>query len=77
MEIIEGKNYLTVKELMEKLNMSNTSTLKYIKQGKVKAIRIKGKWLITEESYKDLLTPKDMTKYKKSKKTATSYNLKK
>lgn len=57
MEEIEGKNYFTIGELMERLKTSRWTIQRYVYSGRLKAIKIRGRVLITEESYNSLLEP--------------------
>jgi excisionase family DNA binding protein len=54
---IEDKNYLTIKELMEILKISKPTAIRYVHRGKVEAIRLRGQFLIPEDSYRKLLIP--------------------
>ena len=54
MEQIEGKNYLTIAEIMERLKVCRQTVMKYKKDKKLDFIMLKGKVYITEESYKSL-----------------------
>lgn len=57
MEQIEGKNYLTISEVMKRLEISRQTILRYRKQQKLDFIKLRGKIYITEESYKSLFIP--------------------
>ena len=57
MEQIEGKNYLTILEVMERLNVCRQTVLRYRLNKKLDFIRLRGKIYITEESYKSLFIP--------------------
>lgn len=57
MEQIEGKNYLTISEVMKRLEVSRQTILRYRKQQKLDFIKLRGKIYITEESYKSLFIP--------------------
>lgn len=57
MEQIEGKNYLTIPEVMERLNVCRQTVLRYRLSKKLDFIRLRGKIYITEESYKSLFIP--------------------
>ena len=57
MEQIEGKNYLTIAEIMERLKVCRQTVMKYKKDKKLDFIMLKGKVYITEESYKSLFIP--------------------
>ena len=59
MEQIEGKNYLTILEIMERLGLSRSTVHRYVSNGKFDVIDIGGKIYITEESYKKLFIPKN------------------
>ena len=54
MEQIEGKNYLTIAEIMERLKVCRQTVMKYKKDKKLDFIMLRGKVYITEESYKSL-----------------------
>ena len=51
MEQIEGKNYLTILEVMERLNVCRQTVLRYRLSKKLDFIRLRGKVYITEASY--------------------------
>ncbi len=57
MEQIEGKNYLTIAEIMERLKVCRQTVMKYKKDKKLDFIMLRGKVHITEESYKSLFIP--------------------
>ena len=59
MEQIEGKNYLTILEVMERLNISRSTVQRYIRNGKFDIIEIGGRIYITEESYNKLFIPRN------------------
>ena len=58
MEQIEGKNYLTIREVMERLGISRSTVQRYVTKGKVEYIELRGMTYITEDSYKMLFVPK-------------------
>lgn len=57
MEQIEGKNYLTIAEIMERLKVCRQTVLKYKKDKKLDFIMLRGKVFITEESYNNMFIP--------------------
>jgi hypothetical protein len=57
MEQIEGKNYLTIPEVMERLNVCRQTVLRYRLSKKLDFIRLRGKIYITEESYNNMFIP--------------------
>lgn len=57
MEQIEGKNYLTIAEIMERLKVCRQTVLKYKKDKKLDFIMLRGKVYITEESYNNMFIP--------------------
>ena len=59
MEQIEGKNYLTILEVMERLNLSRSTVQRYIRNGKFDIIEVGGRIYITEESYNKLFIPRN------------------
>ena len=59
MEQIEGKNYLTILEIMERLGLSRSTVYRYVSNGKFDVIELGCKIYITEESYNKLLIPKN------------------
>jgi excisionase family DNA binding protein len=59
MEQIEGKNYLTILEVMGRLNISRSTVQRYIRNGKFDVIEIGGRIYITEESYNKLFIPRN------------------
>lgn len=59
MREIEGKNYLTITEVMERLSLSMSTVQRYIRNGKFDVIEIGGKIYITEESYNKLFIPQN------------------
>lgn len=48
----------TLKEVEELLKVSNRTLLNYIKAGKLNAVKIGRKWMVTEENIKKLLDGK-------------------
>jgi excisionase family DNA binding protein len=58
MEQIEGKNYLTIREVMERLGLSRSTVQRYVSKGKVEYIELRGMVYITEDSYKTLFIPR-------------------
>lgn len=68
MEEIEGKNYLTIAEVMERLNLSRSTVQRYVTNGKVEVIEVRGRVYITEESYKRLFIPRSRKVAVKGKK---------
>jgi len=59
MEQIEGKNYLTIIEVMERLNISRSTVHRYISNGKFDIIEVGGRIYIPEESYNKLFIPRN------------------
>ena len=59
MEEIEGKNYLTIVEVMERLNLSRSTVQRYVRKGRFDVIEVGGKIYITEESYNKLFIPRN------------------
>jgi excisionase family DNA binding protein len=59
MEEIEGKKYLTILEVMERLNLSRSTVQRYVRKGKFDVIEVGGKIYITEESYSKLFIPRN------------------
>lgn len=57
MEQIEGKNYLTIYEVMDRLKVCRHTVINYTKNKKLDFIKLRGKVFITEESYKSLFVP--------------------
>ena len=57
MEEIEGKNYLTIYEIMDRLKVCRHTVINYTKNKKLDFIKLRGKVFITEESYKTLFIP--------------------
>lgn len=68
MEEIEGRNYLTIPEIMERLKLSRSTVCRYIKNGKFEVIEVGGRIYITEESYNKLFLPKNKKTEAKDKK---------
>jgi excisionase family DNA binding protein len=68
MEQIEGKNYLTIREVMERLGISRSTVQRYVTKGKVEYIELRGMTYITEDSYKMLFIPKSRKVTKDDKK---------
>ena len=52
MKEIFGVKHYDVKETADILGISSTSILNYIKSGSMKAAKVGGRWLITEEDIK-------------------------
>ena len=57
MEEIEGNNYLTIYEIMDRLKVCRHTVINYTKNKKLDFIKLRGKVFITEESYKTLFIP--------------------
>ena len=53
---LEGISFLTVKEAAEALRISQQTVRKYVKEGRLKGIRVGRPILVQEESIKALLT---------------------
>ena len=57
--------YFTVKQVIKKMNLSRSTIMKLIKQGRLKTIRVdatgngKGKYLITQEQIDECFGPKE------------------
>lgn len=45
----------TLVEISQALNVTQRSLLTYIKQGKLKAVKIGGKWRVSEQNYLDFI----------------------
>ena len=52
MKEIFGVNHYDIKETADILGISSTSVLNYIREGKMKAAKVGGRWLVTEEAIK-------------------------
>ena len=52
MKEIFGVKHYDIKETAEILGISPTSVLNYIKAGTMKAAKVGGRWLVTEEAIK-------------------------
>jgi len=59
MEEIEGKKYLTIVEVMKRLDLSRSTVQRYVRKGKFDVIEVGGKIYITEESYNKLFIPRN------------------
>lgn len=53
----ETKLY-TLAEIATALNITTRTLLTYIKQGRLKAVKIGGKWLVSEQNYSDFINGK-------------------
>ena len=49
-------NLLTVQQVMEKLQVSDETVYRYIKAGKLKAVRVGWLWRVTPESLEQFLS---------------------
>ena len=47
---INNKSYLTIKEACEVLSLSRVTILKLIHEGKLKAFKVSGKWLVDKNN---------------------------
>lgn len=57
MNELTPKTY-TLIEISQALNVTQRSLLTYIKQGKLKAVKIGGKWRVSEQNYLDFINGK-------------------
>lgn len=48
----------SLKELEDNLKVSNRTLLRYIKAGKLKAVKIGGKYVVSESNYSDFISGK-------------------
>ena len=50
--------YYDLKEVSEILKVTNRTLLTYIKQGRLRAVKLGKKWVVTPDAIKDLLNDK-------------------
>lgn len=74
MEQIEGKNYLTILEVMERLNVCRQTVLRYRLSKKLDFIRLRGKIYITEESYNNMFIPESEKSTQNQKNQTAPYD---
>lgn len=55
MKTIEGVKFYTVTELMGQLGLTQTTVLKYLNDGKIKAVKIGKTWYISEIALREFL----------------------
>lgn len=48
-------NFYTLSELAEKLEVTRRTLYNYIKSGQLKANKVVGKWIVTEEQLKEFI----------------------
>lgn len=53
-----GLTYYDLKEVSEILKVTNRTLLTYIKQGRLRAVKLGKKWVVTPDAIKDLLNDK-------------------
>lgn len=53
--MVEDIKLYTLEEVMEFLHTSRRTLYRYIKDGKLKAVKIGGRWKVTDEALKDFL----------------------
>ena len=58
MEIINGKKMFDVYEVSEKTTVSVRTVEKYLRSGKMRGIKIRNRWLVSETSINDFLDGK-------------------
>jgi len=56
---INGIKFFDIADLIEVLNISEITARRYIQDGKIMAVKIKGKWLVSEEHLNDFLRGAD------------------
>ena len=56
---LEAYKLFTLTELEEILGVTHRTLLEYVKQGKLKARKIGGKWKVTEENLKAFINGED------------------
>ncbi|HQH19391.1 MAG TPA: helix-turn-helix domain-containing protein [Bacteroidales bacterium] len=61
---INGIKFFDIADLIDVLNVSEITARRYIQDGKIKAIKIKGKWLVSEEHLNEYLRGADNVKEK-------------
>ena len=50
-----AKEYYTIRAIMEKFDLSYPTVLKMIQEGKIKAVKVKNKYLIPEKELKKIV----------------------
>jgi excisionase family DNA binding protein len=53
---LAGRNYVSLDQAAKLIGVSYQTALKYVKSGKLKAVRVGGGWRIYEDSLKAFLT---------------------
>lgn len=53
--IIMGESFFTMTEAAEQLGVTYRTMSTYLRQGRINAQRVSGRWLFTEEALKDFL----------------------
>ena len=59
MQEINGIKFHEIKDLIDICDISEITIRRYIKKGKIKARKIKARWLVTEEHLNEFLTGAD------------------
>ncbi|MDW4362510.1 helix-turn-helix domain-containing protein [Staphylococcus saprophyticus] len=52
------EKFYTLKEIEDNLRISNRTLRRYIKSGKLKAVKIGGKYVVSESNYNDFISGK-------------------
>lgn len=76
MEIINGKKMFDIIEVSEKTTISLRTCEKYLRSGKMKGVKIRGHWLVSEKSLNDFLDGKTWNADKKAVDTLQADELK-
>lgn len=56
--MVEDIKLYTLEEVMELLHTTRRTLYRYIKDGKLKAVKVGGRWKVTEDALRDFLQMK-------------------
>ena len=76
MEIINGKKMYDVNEVSQRTTIFIRTVEKYLRQGKMHGVKIRGHWLVSEESLNDFLDGKTWNDDRKAVDTLQADELK-
>jgi excisionase family DNA binding protein len=64
---IAGLNLYNLKEISKKLDVTTSTLRAYIRQGKIKARKVAGKWLVSDEALRQYFNRRESGNGKKKK----------
>lgn len=64
---IAGLNLYSLKEISKKLDVTTSTLRAYIRQGKIKARKVAGKWLVSDEALRQYFNRRESGNEKKKK----------